>query len=76
MRTPEKTMTTYTIHHASGVVTTSTAKTLTGAKREASKDMTHGGGSVTIYAGNKPACQRVFWQDRNQFGWGRWENVG
>lgn len=68
-------MSTYSIHHASGVVTTSSAKTLTGAKREASKDMTHGGGSVTVYADNQPVCKREFWQSIRHFGWEKWQNI-
>lgn len=65
----------YTIHHQSGVITTSTAKTLAGAKREASKDATHGGGSVTVHCDGNPVCRREFWQSLDRFGWEKWENI-
>lgn len=60
---------------ASGVTVESSAKTLAGAKREATKWMTFGGGSVSVQDkhGNTLAI-RQFWQNGNHFGWDKWSS--
>lgn len=57
----------------SGVEITANAQTLTGAKREATKWMTFGGGSVSV-ANSKGniLCTRYFWRIGNHFGWDKW----
>ncbi|MFA5240353.1 MAG: hypothetical protein WC476_11700 [Phycisphaerae bacterium] len=64
----------YTITADSGVSITSSAKTLTGAKREASAWMSYGGGSVYVADKNGPICKRDFWKNLNRFGWSKWIN--
>ena len=69
-------MSRFTIKHASGVINKAKAKTLTGAKREASQEMTHGGGSVSVTDRETgEVWQREFWQNLNRFGWGPWKRV-
>lgn len=65
----------YQMRADSGVVVDATAKTLTGAKREASKWMAFGGGSVYVVADGKDVCVRKFWQNGNHFGWDAWKTV-
>jgi hypothetical protein len=61
----------YTAHASSGVVVDLEAKTLTGAKREASEWISFGS-DVTVCGDNKPIAMREFWQERNLFGWAPW----
>jgi hypothetical protein len=66
----------YQINHESGVSNRADARTLTGAKREASSQMTYGGGSVEvvdIVTGD--VWRREMWQSGHSFGWSRWTKV-
>lgn len=63
-----------TIEHESGVINSVNAKTLIGAKREATKEMSFGGGSVTLYF-NGEIWTREFWSGVRNFGWNKWEKV-
>jgi hypothetical protein len=63
-----------TIEHASGVVNNVNATTLLGAKREASREMTYGGGSVYLNFDGE-TWKREFWQNLNRFGWSKWRKV-
>jgi hypothetical protein len=64
----------FTIEYASGVRHQSTAATLTGAQREATRELSHGGGSVTILDRHgDPRCRRVMWTVPGHFGWHRWQ---
>jgi hypothetical protein len=63
-----------TIKHQSGVTNNVNATTLTGAKREATKQMSYGGGSVTLYFDGE-IWYRNFWQQLNRFGWDRWTKI-
>lgn len=63
----------FKIYHDSGVKTISNAKTIIGAKREASKLMTHGGRSVYVESPNGVIYQRKFWSSGRNFGWDKWE---
>ena len=49
---------------------------LHGAKRMASKNLTHGCGNVTIYKENNLICRREFWSRLSSFGWGKWTAIG
>lgn len=67
----------FMIYADSGVSISSSAKTLTGAKREASKWMSFGGGSVYVKdTTNGEVLMRPFWRNLSHFGWGRWEFCG
>ena len=50
-------------------------KTLIGAKREASKWATFGGGSVYVETPAGEIYWREFWQNGNSFGWKRWSKM-
>jgi hypothetical protein len=60
-----------TIRHDSGIVNTVRSRTLLGAKREASREMTYGGGSVTLYYDGE-VWHRELWTSGHSFGWGGW----
>ena len=61
--------------HKSGVEIKAEANTILSAKREASKWMSHGGGSVSVLDDNgNPICTREFWETGNSFGWDKWQN--
>lgn len=60
---------------SSGVEVDATAKTLTGAKREASRWMSFGGGSVYVVVDGRDVCVREFWQNGNRFGWKKWKSA-
>jgi hypothetical protein len=66
-------MTTYSALASSGVRVDLDARTLTGAKREASAWISFGGGNVTLCADGVPVAMRRFWRNLNHFGWDRWE---
>lgn len=67
---------TYYIHHTSGITNRADATTLTGAKREASGQMTFGGGSVTVEERETGRFfRRCFWHDLNCFGWESWTEI-
>ena len=53
---------------------TLTAKTLTGAKRQASALLSHGCGDMVLYKDDEPIARRRFWEGFNTFGWGNWED--
>lgn len=65
----------FTAYASSGVEVDLDAKTLAGAKREASAWITFGGGDVTVSADGVPLATRVFWQERDLFGWEPWETI-
>jgi len=65
----------YTAFASSGVEIDLDAKTLIGAKREASKWISFGGGDVTVSADGKPVAIREFWQVRHLFGWDPWRAI-
>ena len=58
----------------SGVQVPADSTTIAGAKREASRWMSFGGGSVAVLdaATKEPLCVRPFWQHLNRFGWDAW----
>ena len=61
--------------HKSGITEIANAKTLAGAKREASDWMSHGGGSVSVLdMDGYVLATRCFWQNGNRFGWDKWDN--
>jgi hypothetical protein len=59
----------------SGVEVDLDAKTLLGAKREASDWITFGGGDVIVSADGEPVAVRYFWRVLDRFGWGPWQTV-
>ena len=64
------------IEHSSGVINKATATTITGAKREASKQLTFDGGSVHVYdTKTGETWSRVFWRSINRFGWDKWKKI-
>lgn len=65
----------FTAYASSGVEVDLDAKTLDGAKREASAWITFGGGDVTVSADGVPVATRQFWQILNRFGWGKWVSL-
>lgn len=66
----------YIIRAQSGAEIESKAKTLVGAKREASAWITHGGGTVYVLdAERNPICYRRMWSEGHRFGWLRWEAI-
>ena len=65
----------YTItHQKSGISYQSKAKTIAGAKREATADATFGGGSVTVH-GKEGTTSREFWQELSRYGWEKWSQL-
>jgi hypothetical protein len=61
------------ICHESGVINRANAKTLAGAKREATREKSFGGGSVWIEDENRNMlAMREFWQIGNSYGWNKW----
>ena len=66
---------TFTIHADSGINITAKAKTLIGAKREASNWISHGGGSVYVDQNGKTVAMRKFWSSGRHFGWDKWTSV-
>ena len=64
---------TYTAQASSGVTVNLNAKSITGAKREASSWISFGGGDVTVCAAGAPVAIRRFRQNLNRFYWDRWE---
>ena len=70
---PTEATMTYTAYASeSGIEVRLNARTLIGAKREASAWINFGGGSVTISCDGNPVATREFWQSLNNFGWDRW----
>lgn len=65
----------YQLRSGSGVVVDADAKTLTGAKREATRWMTHGGGAVYVLEDGREVCFRPFWESGSRFGWDKWRAV-
>jgi hypothetical protein len=66
----------YQINHESGVSNRANAKTLIGAKRKASKEMTYGSESVEvvdIVTGGVWQCR--IWKNGHKFNWDRWAKV-
>lgn len=64
----------YRIYHGSGVSHDAWSKTLTGAKREASREMTHGGGSVSVVnVRTGEVWTREFWSRLSRYGWTGWK---
>jgi len=63
----------YLYAHKSNIKVQARATSLIGAKREASKWMTYGGGSISVLDKNSVIlATREFWEDHNRFGWERW----
>jgi hypothetical protein len=65
----------FTAYASSGVEVNLDAKTLVGAKREASAWITFGGADVTVCADGVPVATRAFWQNLNHFGWDAWATL-
>lgn len=63
------------IKHESGVTNVAKSTTLTGAKREATKTMTHGGGSVYVCMPDGTVYGRIFWSSLSRFGWSKWQII-
>ena len=63
------------IKHESDVTYVAKSTTLAGAKREATKDMTHGGGSVYVCMPDGTMYGRIFWSSLSRFGWGKWQII-
>jgi hypothetical protein len=67
---------TYTITAANGVSACCDARTMLGAKREASAWIGYGGKSVTVTDNiTSETWYRSFWESGHKFGWGKWERV-
>lgn len=64
-------MATYNIVFTSGVKS-QVSTSLLGAKREASKFLTHGNGVTVCDSNFNPICKRDFWSAGNRFGWSKW----
>jgi len=70
-------MSDYYIYAENGASIKSNAKTIVGAKREASKWLSFGAGDVSVEnvkTGEK--WVRRFWQHLNHFGWEQWIQIG
>jgi hypothetical protein len=65
----------YYLEAESGVRIPADAKTLAGAKREASKWISFGSGDVYVISNGAPVCKRKFWEQRGRFGWKKRETV-
>ena len=66
----------FRIWHYSGVGYNAKSQTLLGAKREASQDMTYGGGHVYVtdtVSGH--VWTRQHWRSYDRFGWRKWERI-
>ena len=59
----------------SGVILDCNAKTITGAKREASIWASYGAGDIFVLVNGDAVCTRRFWSDGGNFGWHKWENI-
>lgn len=59
----------------SGVIVISKAKTLIGAKREASAWASYGSGDVFVVVDGTAVCMRRFWSNGGNFGWHNWESI-
>lgn len=62
----------FEISAQSGVSVPANAKTLAGAKREATKWAAFGSGDISIVENGSTVCVRRFWQNGNRFGWRKW----
>ena len=63
------------IKHGSGATYAAKSTNLTGAKREATKSMTYGGGSVYVCMPDGVVYGRLFWSSLNRFGWSKWQLI-
>jgi hypothetical protein len=66
----------FRIRHDSGVEYNAMSQTLLGAKRQASEDMTFGGGHVYVTdTDSGQVWTRQQWRCYSRFGWRKWERV-
>ena len=66
----------YWIESGAGDRIRSAAKTILGAKREATNWITFGGGNVYIFQDDGvPLWMRKFWQSGDRYGWDRWQKI-
>ena len=66
----------FRISHDSGVEYNAMSQTLLGAKRQASEDMTFGGGHVYVTdTDSGQVWTRQQWRCYSRFGWRKWERV-
>lgn len=68
-------MSDYTAKAASGVTSTLGAKTLLGAKREATKWISYGGGLLTLYCDGQAVAYRDFEQNGSHYHWLPWVTI-